>query len=256
MVTFATAATLLIGAVIQLRSSIDDQRHRLEGVEGELENRRADAELVRRLKEEVAELKSSLQGMPSRVARLEIPLCPGFFKRPKTTTGDEQPVSPESVNSAQWATLGEVVRQLRVVACLQDLRLDRERDAERQLEAVLKFSRAATARSPDSDASTLELDLHANGEVAEAELLIRYEDLPADLQRVAEQNRCRPRKTELSIRDTVAPTDIQELIVHWRPGADGRYPRVPRDTFVEFDCGETYWDLELTHNGTVIKKRP
>ena len=208
-----------------------------------------------------AGLREALSDLPNRAERLErlvadarlridrlaIPMCPTFYGRSlRTSSNDDQPADPKRVTAAQWRRLASIARYLPAAACVEDLRADDEALEEEELEVVLTLA----------DGHTLEVDLRRDSEVSEVELLIASRNLPPSLRRSATDHRCRPRKTELSLRPPVEPKDVRRLLDWWAPAPTGQYPATlwPR-LVVEFDCGANGWDLELRPDASVLRNQ-
>ncbi|MEM7675630.1 MAG: hypothetical protein AAF449_06465 [Myxococcota bacterium] len=246
--TFVAAAGVVIFAVHRLRQHIDNQAAQIDILRAQVTALSSGG----RLSERMIALERRLGGLPTRVDRLELPMCPNFRygdrnKPPPSarsaTSPDDTPAAIWSVNAAQWRTLALVARNMGRPACIRDLRADQESDGLGQVEVVLSIARQ----------ETVEVDLFRDGSIAEAELLIPFATLPASLRRLIRQEECAPRKVELSVRPPVNAADIRKLTEWWRPLPTGEYPPLIEQLVVEIDCGPELWDLELSADGTVLR---
>lgn len=245
IVTFVAAAALLIVAMYQLRSRLDAAHARIDRLSGRVAQLREQTADLDRLRARVAELENRLGGIPTRVARLEVPLCDDFRRRaPPQPNSDDQPAAPNAVNVPQWRRVAQLVRHLGLPACIRDIRADNEPDAPDQREVVVSLDAQRT----------IEIDLYADGRVAEVELLVSFSSLPAPIRQQAFARGCRPQKTELSVRKDVTPEAVRQLLDEWRPSAQGQFPPLREDIIVEFDCGSALWDLELKADGTMLRR--
>ena len=248
--TITAGAVLFVVAMVGVKTQLDRQTETVRRLEEETQALRTDVNDLRAALTQSEQAIATATRLPSRVDKLEVPPCPNFFvrSRPPGAPNDDQPAAPKEINLRQWNTLAEVARQLRTSACIYDVRRDDEPDAAYQLEVVLRLG----------DDRTVEIDMHPDGRIDEAELKVALRALPPHIQQSARDSGCRPvKKAELSVRDAVGPAAIARLLDWWQPSRSRGYPTAIRsDLIVEFDCGTSFWDLELRPDGTVARSSP